>query len=142
MTSGGLFMNQLLHVAARIIWGVNQPGKTTGHHHHSAGSEMKFYIDQEVDPDFVCHAPTVGEAIVIFWKATGESPEASYEVHHGRRSEATTISAAEGFWSLEASLRSTLIAVVCENSSRSDYLRFCDAVIDIQIQKERSTDGN
>jgi hypothetical protein len=90
---------------------------------------MKIYICRRGRPDFVCHADTVGDAIVMLWMTTKETPRASYRVHFGRRRQAKTISAAVAYWRLSARLRGPLYDVLEETATDSQFTEFCDIAV-------------
>jgi len=90
---------------------------------------MKIYVTRRGREDFVCHADTIGDAIVMFWLATGETPRASYRVHYGRRRQAKTISSAIAFWLLGDDMRSRLYDVLQETTTDSQFNEFCEIAV-------------
>ena len=94
---------------------------------------MKYYICRPEKPDFVCNARTVADAIVLFWFAEREMPEASYRVHQGRLSEARTVSSAVTFWRIPSDLRSPLYDVLRENSTAAAFTEFCEITVSLGL---------
>ena len=92
---------------------------------------MKHYICRPEKPDFVCNARTVADAIVLFWFAEREMPEASYRVHQGRRRKARTVSSAVTFWRIHTDLREPLYDILQEVSSKKQFDDFCTNVTTI-----------
>jgi hypothetical protein len=90
---------------------------------------VKIYICRRGRPDFVCHAPTIGDGLILFWVATKETPKPSYRVHHGRRRQAKTISAAVAFWKLDDDMKWLLLEILKDESSADVYTAFCNDVI-------------
>ena len=89
---------------------------------------MKYYICRPGQADFVCIARTTADAIVTYWLATRDIPEASYRVHHGRRRKARTVSSAVCFWRIHIDLRSPLYDILQEVSSKKQFDDFCTNV--------------
>ena len=90
---------------------------------------MKTYIIRRGQPDFVTDAKTIADSIIALWMTTGETPKASYRVHHGRRRQARTVSSAVAYWRLSASLQGPLYAVLEENSTDKQFTEFCDTAV-------------
>ena len=90
---------------------------------------MKVYIIRRGQADFVVSAPTIADAIVIYWMTTKETPKASYRVHHGRRRQAKTISSAVAYWRLSASLQGPLYDVLEANATDKQFTKFCDHAV-------------
>jgi len=80
-------------------------------------------------PDFVCHAPTIADAIICYWFATGATPKPSYRVHFGRRRKAKVVSAAIAYWSLRSDMRSSLCQVIKETTTPQQFNEFCEITI-------------
>jgi len=91
---------------------------------------MKVYICRRGRPDFICQSPTVADAIITYWLATGETPKASYRVHHGRRRQARRVSSAIAYWRLGEGMRSLLCDVLKEQSTADAYAAFCEQVLE------------
>jgi hypothetical protein len=89
---------------------------------------VKHYITRDGHPDFVCQAPTVADAIIMFWMVEREIPDASYRVHQGKRRKARTVSSAVCFWRIHTSLREPLYDILQEVSSRKQFDDFCTNV--------------
>ena len=94
---------------------------------------MKFYIARRGQADFICNARTTADAIVTYWLATREIPEASYRVHHGRRRKARTVSSAVCFWRIHSDLRSPLYDVLRETSTEAAFTEFCEITVTIGL---------
>lgn len=90
---------------------------------------MKLYITRRGKSDFIVDAPTVADAIVSYWIATGETPKPSYRVHEGRRRKTRVVSSAVAYWALEPDMRSALSAVIRETATQSQIDQFNDTVI-------------
>jgi len=90
---------------------------------------MKVYIVRRGHPDFAVDAPTIADAIVIYWMTTKETPKASYRVHHGRRRQSKNISSAVAYWRLDAKLKSRLFAVLEETATEKQFTKFCDTAV-------------
>ncbi len=103
-------------------------GTTLRSRQHKTETRMKYYICRPGQADFVCIARTTADAIVTYWLATREIPEASYRVHHGRRRKARTVSSAVCFWRIHIDLRSPLYDILQEVSSKKQFDDFCTNV--------------
>lgn len=90
---------------------------------------MKVYITRRGRPDFICDCPTIADGIVTYWKATAETPKASYRIHEGRRRRSRVVSAAVAYWSLGADMRTLLSAVIRETATQSQIDTFNETVI-------------
>ena len=94
---------------------------------------MKHYITRAGKPDFVCQAPTVADAIILFWMVEREIPAASYRVHQGKRRKARTVSSAVCFWRIHSDLRSPLYDVLRETSTEAAFTEFCEITVTIGL---------
>jgi len=90
---------------------------------------MKVYICRRGRPDFICQSPTVADAIITYWLATGETPKASYRVHHGRKRQARRVSSAIAYWRLGDVMRSRLYDVLQETATDSQFNEFCEIAV-------------
>ena len=90
---------------------------------------MKTYIIRDGQPDFVCIAPTIADALILMWYRTGETPRASYRVHAGRRCQAWPVSVAITFWRLPADMRAVLADVIQETSTQGQADEFAELVL-------------
>lgn len=90
---------------------------------------MKVYITRRGRPDFVVDAPTIADAIIAYWLATGETPKPSYRVHFGRRRKSRIVSSAIAYWALESDMRSVLSQVIRETATQSQIDQFNETVI-------------
>jgi hypothetical protein len=94
---------------------------------------VKHYITRAGKPDFVCNARTTADAIVLYWQATREIPQASYRVHQGRRRKARTVSSAVTFWRIHTDLREPLYDILRETSTEAAFTEFCEITVSIGL---------
>lgn len=90
---------------------------------------MKVYLCRRGRPDFVVDAPTVADAIIAYWMASGETPKASYRIHFGRRRKTRVVSSAIAYWALGQNMRSALYEVLEETATEKQFHSFCEHAV-------------
>ena len=76
-------------------------------------------------------APTMADAIVIYWLATLETPKPNYQIHQGRRRQSKVITSAAAYWRLNVEMQAALADVMEATLPEKQYSEFCEQAVNI-----------